>query len=136
MALGNWDNHSRRAIERLLRKLLQYPKRPAVIMLGAFPHRFYDPGCVDLGPAPLRHSLISSCACCLSSYNLSRGHNSIMCMLVLHLSSVNQIEGALQNACTDGLPRSAEEGLSPCRQPHARIQEFYRTAEDEQVLIE
>ena len=43
-ALGNWDNHTRRAVERLLRKLLQYPKRPALIVLGAFPHRFYDPG--------------------------------------------------------------------------------------------
>ena len=51
-ALGNWDNHSRRAIERLLRKLLQYPKRPALIMLGAFPHRYYDPGCVLKIPHP------------------------------------------------------------------------------------
>ncbi len=46
-ALGNWDNHTRRAVERLLRKLLQYPKRPALIMLGAFPHRYYDPGCAQ-----------------------------------------------------------------------------------------
>ena len=51
-SLGNWDNHTRRAIERLLRKLLQYPKRPALIVLGAFPHRYYDPGCAGQG---LRH---------------------------------------------------------------------------------
>ena len=46
-SLGNWDNHSRRAIERLLRKLLQFPKRPAVIMLGSFPHLIRDIGCVE-----------------------------------------------------------------------------------------
>ena len=49
-SLGHWENHARRAIERVLRKLLQLPKRPAVIMLGSFPHVIHELGCGEGTP--------------------------------------------------------------------------------------
>jgi len=117
----------RRAVERLLRKLLQYPKRPALIMLGAFPHRYYNPGCAAAS-APknpvltLSYTSIDTLSCtrhCAAVY-----HNR--CAYAHKQIGVN----------TASLHRSSNSrhgSMHACRQPHQRLQEFYKTAEDEQV---